>query len=597
MHVRRREDIAVVGYACRFPQAPDADAFWALLREGRDAVTEVPAHRWDWRACYDPNPDSGRKTNSRWGGLLDGIEDFDAWFFNIAPREARLIDPQQRLLLEVAWEALEHAGHAGDELAEARAGVFVGCSNNGYYTRIASALTPTDYSAGIANQNAVIANRISFFLNLRGPSVLVDTMCSSSLVALHLACQSLRAGECSMALAGGVNVLLLPEYYVAMSRMKAHAPDGRCKAFDHRANGIVLGEGAGVVVLKPLAAALEARDTIHAVVRGSAVNHGGQAHGLSAPNPHAQAELIRTALGNGDIPPETVSYVEAHGTGTPLGDPVEVEGLTKAFGAANGRAPWCALGSVKTNIGHLECAAGISAFIKVLLALRHRELPALVHFEKPNPLLHLARTPFRLVTAREPWTADGPLRAGVSSFGMAGTNAHVIVQEPPAFATGAATSPGPHLIPLSAKTPGALATLRERLARFVAHARDTSLADVAYTLQNGRSHFPYRWAAVCESRDELVSALGCDAVHVAVDEAERSAHRLRQLRGDELVFAADRVAEVLPPFDVRRGAGERCAVLPDLRERDHHGSRIIAVVAASGTTIPAPPPGRRLRPS
>ena len=507
--MRHREDIAVVGYACRFPQAPDAEAFWALLREGRDAVTEVPPQRWDWRACYDPDPESGWKTNSRWGGFLEGIEDFDAWFFNIAPREARLVDPQQRLFLEVAWEALEHAGHTGDELTEARTGVFVGCSNNGYYTRIAPGLSPTDYGAGIGNQNAVIANRVSFFLNLRGPSVLVDTMCSASLVALHLACQSLRVGECSMALAGGVNVLLSPEYYVAMSRMKAHAPDGRCKAFDHRANGIVLGEGAGVVVLKPLAAALEAQDTIHAVIRGSAVNHGGQAHGLSAPNPQAQAELIRTALRDAEVPPETVSYVEAHGTGTSLGDPVEVEGLIKAFGPANGHAPWCGLGSVKTNIGHLECAAGIAAFIKVLLAMRHRELPALINFEKPNPLLALSRSPFRLITAPEPWRADGPLRAGISSFGMGGTNAHVVVEESPVAGTLADAGAGPHLIPLSAKTPTALATLRQRVAGFVERAPEISLGDLAYTLQNGRSHFPYRWATVCESRDELVSALEC----------------------------------------------------------------------------------------
>ena len=374
------DEIAIIGMACRFPQAPDLQSYWELLRQGGNAVREVPPDHWDWRKHFDENQQSENKSYSRWGGFLDQIDQFDPGFFNVSPREARLMDPQQRLFLEVAWETIEHAGYPAEKLAHTNVGVFVGCSNNSYYERIAPTLTLADHSAGIGNQKAIIANRVSFHLNLRGPSILIDTMCSSSLVATHLACQSLRQGECSAAIVGGVNVLISPEYFVGMSRLKALSPDGSCKAFDHRANGIALGEGAGAVMLKPLSRAIEDGDTIYAVIKGSAVNHGGQANGMTAPNPQAQARLVRDALDAAKVSPQTITYVEAHGTGTPLGDPIEIEGLTEAFRQDTDQLQFCAIGSVKTNIGHLEPAAGIAGLIKVVLSMQHQQIPPFDQF-------------------------------------------------------------------------------------------------------------------------------------------------------------------------------------------------------------------------
>jgi malonyl CoA-acyl carrier protein transacylase len=505
----REDDIAVIGMGCRFPQAPDLESFWQLLREGKDAVSEVPTDRWDWHTYYDNNPEAANKTYSRWGGFIDGVDQFDPMFFNISPREAKLIDPQQRIFLEVAWETLEHAGYSAERLAQTEVGVFVGCSNNGYYQRIAPALTPLDHAAGIGNQNAIIANRVSFFLNLRGPSILVDTMCSSSLVTLHMACQSLREGECTVALAGGVNILLSPEYYIAMSRMKAHSPDGRCKTFDRRANGIVLGEGAGAVLLKPLGRALEDGDKVYAVIKGSAVNHGGNTNGLTAPNPRSQAEVICRALEVAEVSADSISYVEAHGTGTSLGDPIEIEGLTKAFRKYTDRKQFCAIGSVKTNIGHLEPAAGIAQLLKVILAMQHRQLPPSLHLEKPNEFIPFAETPFKVNTSLCPWDSEGWRRAGISSFGMGGTNAHVIIEEAPVLEPVHSDIERPvHLLTLSAKTETALRSLACRYQAFLDSTPGVSLADVCFSANTGRSHFAHRTAVIAESTVQLQGALG-----------------------------------------------------------------------------------------
>lgn len=491
---RRAGEIAVVGMACRFPQSDNLDAFWQLLREGRDAIGEVPAQRWDWRRYYDECEHAENKTYSRWGGFLDRIEYFDPLFFNISPREARLIDPQQRLFLETAWETLEHAGYgAAGSLSEREVGVFVGASNNSYYERIASTLTPADHSAGISNQNAVIANRVSFFLNLRGPSVVFDTLCSSSLVALHMACQSLRAGECTMALAGGVNLLLSPEYFIGMSRMKAYSRDGRCKAFDHRADGIASGEGVAAVLLKPLEQALQDGDKVYAVIKGSAVNHGGHANGLTAPNPQAHADLITRALDVAGVSADSISYVEAHGTGTPLGDPIEVEGLTRAFRRDTSRTEFCAIGSVKTNLGHLEPAAGIAGVIKTILSMQHRQLPPSLHFEKPNQHIPFPDTPFKVNTKLRAWEAATPRRAGVSSFGMGGTNAHVILEEAPEVVSPVDERERPlHLLALSARSENALRVLAGRYASLLADAPEISLPGLCFTANTGRSHFAHR---------------------------------------------------------------------------------------------------------
>jgi acyl transferase domain-containing protein/acyl carrier protein len=506
------QPIAIIGCACRLPQSPGLGSYWSLLSRGRNAVRTVPYDRWDWRAFYSVDPEAPNKTYSRWGGFLDDLGHFDPTFFGMSPREARLTDPQQRLFLEVAWEALEAAGYAGARTSGARVGVFVGCSNNGYYQRIAPGLTASDHAAGVGNQNAIIANRVSFFLNLRGPSVVVDTMCSSSLVALHQACHSLRCGECSVALAGGVNVLLLPEYYVAMSRMKAHAPDGRCKPFDHRANGIVLGEGAGAVLLKRLDQALSDGDPILAVVKGSAVNHGGAANGLTAPNPLAQAELISAALAAAGVDAGDITYVEAHGTGTALGDPIEIDGLTRAYRAHTDAKQFCAIGSVKSNIGHLEPAAGIASVIKVILAMQNRQIPASLHFDKPNPLIGFEETPFRVNTELRDWEPNGRRIAGVSSFGIGGTNAHVVLEEVPRRVRTSPAGEPPratfedrpvHLLACSALDDRALGASLDRYLEWLGDGRDDALADLCFSANTGRAHFAERVAIVASDVAEL----------------------------------------------------------------------------------------------
>ena len=512
-HQAQAEPIAIIGMGCRFPMAPDLGAYWEVLRTGKDAVGGVPGNRWDWQAYYDENPGTPGKTYSRWGGFIENIEGFDPQFFDISPREALTMDPQQRLFLEVAWEAFEEAGYPLGKLAKSDTGVFVGSSYNGYYQRIEPALTAQDHTAGIGNQNAIIANRISFFFNLRGPSVLVDTMCSSSLVAVHTACQSLRNKECSLALVGGVNVLLSPQYYAGMSRMKVHSPNGRCKAFDGSADGIVLGEGAGAVVLKPLARALADGDRIRAVIRGSAINHGGETNGLTAPNPRAQAELVGKAFAAAGLSAEDISYVEAHGTGTPLGDPIEIEGLTQAFRKFTGRKQFCAIGSVKTNIGHLEAAAGIAQLIKVVLAMEKQQLPPSLHFRTPNPHIPFRDSPFVVNTALTPWQPAGPRRAGMSSFGIGGANAHVIVEEAP---TPRPAAPGPcrrplHVLTLSATTPPALRDLATRYLHFFEANPGVDVADVCYSANTTRNHFRERFAVVVDSvaaaREKLAAFL------------------------------------------------------------------------------------------
>ncbi|MCV3212501.1 AMP-binding protein [Plectonema radiosum NIES-515] len=502
------EDIAVIGMGCRFPQSPDLESFWKLLREGKSAISEIPSIRWDWQDWYDDDPQAANKTYSRWGGFIDGIDQFDPLFFQISPREAQLMDPQQRIFLEVAWETLENAGYSAERLAQTQVGVFVGCSNNGYYQRIAPALNSSDYSAGIGNQNAMIANRVSFLLNLRGPSVLVDTMCSSSLVALHMACQSLRQGECTTALAGGVNILLSPEYYVAMSRMKMHSPDGRCLTFDRRANGIVLGEGAGAVLLKPLSRALKDGDRVYAVIKGTAVNHDGRTNGLTAPNPRSQTEVICQALEAGSLSADEISYVEAHGTGTSLGDPIEVEGLTKAFRKFTERKQFCKIGSVKTNIGHLECAAGIAQVIKVILAIQHKQIPPSLHFEKSNPLIPFEETPFQVNAKLCAWESIGLRRAGISSFGIGGTNAHIIIEEALTSSpvTTAVERPE-HLLTLSAKTEKALFELATRYQTYLTANPALALGDICFTANTGREHFQNRLSVVVSNIPQLCEKL------------------------------------------------------------------------------------------
>jgi acyl transferase domain-containing protein/acyl-CoA synthetase (AMP-forming)/AMP-acid ligase II/aryl carrier-like protein len=505
------EPIAIVGLACRFPGADTPEEFWQNLAQGVVSIQEVPSDRWSISEHYDPRPRQPGKTISKWGGFLEHVDRFDARFFGISPYEAERMDPQQRLLLELAWEVLEHAGHSGAKLTGSSTGVFLGASVNEYARNVTSQLASLGGLTASGNYLAVIANRISYFLGVGGPSLAIDTACSSSLVAVHLAVQSLRQQECSTALVGGVQVLLAPDIFIDCSQAGMLAPDGLCKPFDDRANGFVRGEGGALVLLKRLSDAQRDGDTIHAVIRGTAVNHDGHTNGLTAPSSAAQALLIRRAHEVAGVPPETIGYVEAHGTGTALGDPIEVEALTQAFSAVE-RSQYCALGSVKSNIGHLEPAAGVAGLLKVVLSLVHGELPPTLHLTSPNRHLLLESSPFYVVDRRRAWSAAlGPRRAGVSSFGFGGTNAHVVLEQAPEVVIPDSTSGAArdHLFVLSARSEAALRRLVD--THSTRSIPDNVLADLCFTLQVGRAHFAHRLAIVARSGEELKRKLAAAA--------------------------------------------------------------------------------------
>jgi acyl transferase domain-containing protein len=406
----RNEPIAVIGLGCRFPGGvSDAASFWELLRDGRDAIREVPPDRYDVDALYDPTPGTPGKVYSRFGGFLDDLDLFAADFFHISPREAEVIDPQQRLALEVGWEALENAGRAHD-LAGSRTGVFLGVSMTDYGAAIARHALQDNAYYGSGNTLNSVPGRLSYAFGLRGPSLAVDTACSSSLVAVHLACESLRRRECDLALAGGVNALLDPAVTVNICQARMLAPDGRCKTFDAAADGYVRGEGCGIVVLKRLSDALRDRDQLLAVIRASAVNHGGTSSGFTVPNPAAQQELLVDAWRAAGIGPADLDYLEAHGTGTSLGDPIEVQAIDAAL--ATGREPGqkLAIGTVKTNIGHLESAAGIAALIKVIVCLQQEAIAANLHFKTPNPHIAWDQVRVAVVDRTRPWRRSARAR-------------------------------------------------------------------------------------------------------------------------------------------------------------------------------------------
>ncbi len=504
----RTEPVAIIGLACRFPGGANSpDEYWRLIRDGIDAIKEVPPERWDNKAHYDPNPDTAGKTYTSHGGFLDDVDKFDPQLFNISPREAAGMDPQQRLFLEVAWEALEHAAQAVDQLGGSRTGVFVGISGNEYLQmllRKVNDIGQIDPYAGTGNLQSAIAGRLSYLLGLNGPAMVVDTACSSSLVAVHLACQSLRAGNCSMALAAGVNMMLSAEPSIFLSRARALSADGRCKTFDAAADGYVRGEGCGVVVLKRLSDAEAAGDRILAVVRGSSVNHDGASSGFTVPNGLAQEAVIRQALSDAGTEPVRVSYVEAHGTGTSLGDPIEVRAIAAVLCNERPASQPLVIGSVKTNIGHLEAAAGIASLIKVVLSLNHKLIPPHLHFKKLNPYIQLDAVPIRIPVEAMPWAADGQkLTACVGSFGLSGTNSYAVIEEPPA-AKAVAASPRQHyLLPLSAKSDQALQQLAARYDAHLETHPPESLADVCFTAGVGRSHFSRRVAITAQSREEM----------------------------------------------------------------------------------------------
>jgi acyl transferase domain-containing protein len=527
LEARAREPIAIIGMACRFPGgANDPDAFWRLLFEGRDAVGRVPADRWDADALYDPDPDALGKITTREGAFLDGIELFDAEFFGIAPREARAMDPQHRLLLEVAWEALEHAGYRPDAVA-GMAGVFIGIASNNY-AQLVTEVGEIDAYGGLGAALSAAPGRIAYTLGLNGPAVALDAACASSLAAVHLACQALRGGECDVALAGGVNAILTPFGHQFLARAKVLSPDGRCKSFSAAADGIGRGEGCGIVVLKRLADARRDGDPVLAAVLGSAVEQDGRSSGLTVPNGIAQARLIREALRRAGLPPAAVDVIEAHGTGTPLGDPIEAEALGEVFAPGRPANRPLVVGSVKTNLAHLEAAAGIAGLIKTVLALRRGCVPPILHLGAPNPRLDWRGLPVLLPCTPHDWPPAARQRvAGVSAFGLTGTIAHVVLGDPPAApamaspggapaASPVATAPARpdasavepplHVLPLSARSPAALETLRARHMDALAQSRGC-LADYCFTAGVGRKPQPHRLAVVGRDAGEVRTAL------------------------------------------------------------------------------------------
>lgn len=514
----RSEPIAIIGTACRMPGDVETPAeFWNLLRSGKDPITEIPADRWDNRRYFDANPDAPGKIIVNGGGFVRLAREFDAEFFGIAPREAMSLEPQQRLLLEVTWEALEDAGLPPETLFGKDVGVFSSVCWNDYGQRLLSrpmAEIDPYMASGIAG--CMASGRLSHILGLQGPAMVIDTACSSSLTAIHLASQSLRAGECEIALVGAASQLLSPQIYVNFSRSRMLSPDNRCKTFDAGANGFVRSEGAASIVLKRLSDALAAGDEVRAVVLGSAVNHDGHASGLTVPNGPAQQAVIRRALRNANLKAEEVSFVEAHGTGTSLGDPIEVGALGAVYGKAHTHEQPLLLGSVKSNVGHLEAAAGITSVLKVVLALQHREVPPNLHFNRPSPHIPWGDLPFRVPTEATAWNPIGRRVAGISSFGFSGTNVHLLVAEAPTRELSDArgglnvrvsTVSAKNVLVLSAKSETALRQLATRYAAFLRETPDVYFSDVCFSAATGRAHFLCRLAIVTGSAVEASAAL------------------------------------------------------------------------------------------
>lgn len=433
LKTQQTEPIAVIGMGCRFPQGADSpEAYWKLLRNGINAVAEVPAQRWQIDRYYDPDPNAPGKMYTRYGSFLEDVNSFDANFFGISQREATELDPQQRLLLEMSWEALENAGQPLKRIHGSRTGVFIGSSTDDYAHQLINPHQRFQINPyrSLGTLRCMAAGRLAYFYNFQGPAMQLDTACSSSLLSVHLACQSLRSRECNLALAGGINLMLTPETTIGLCKMRALSTDHRCKTFDAKADGYVRGEGGGVVVLKRLSEAVADGDPILATIRGSAVNHDGLTNGLTAPNGLAQEAVIRQALENAGVRPEQIQYVEAHGTGTSLGDPIEVLALGKVLGENRENNHPLMLGSVKTNIGHLEAAAGIASLIKVVLSLQHQQIPPHLHLQTPNAYIPWQQLPVAVPTQLTPWLTQAESRlAGISSFGMSGTNVHLIVEE------------------------------------------------------------------------------------------------------------------------------------------------------------------------
>jgi acyl transferase domain-containing protein len=560
-------EVAIIGMACRFPGAGEIDSFWHNLRDGVESIStfsdaELIAAGVDPQLLRQPN-------YVKAGAVLEDVAGFDAAFFDLSPREAELMDPQHRMFLECAVAALEHAGY-GLPLERGAIGVYAGANLNTYFFNLYGGLDPTESMGNLhvltGNDKDYLTTRTSYKLNLHGPSVSVQTACSTSLVAVHLACRAVLSGECTMALAGGISIRVPQQSGYLYEPDGIYSPDGHCRAFDAQGQGTTFGSGVGIVALKRLEDARADGDTIHAVIKGTAINNDGAAKiGYTAPSVSGQADVIAAALTIAEVEADTIGYVEAHGTATPLGDPIEVAALTQAFRLGTSRDGFCALGSVKSNIGHLDTAAGVAGLIKTVQALKHRQIPPSLHFRSPNPQIDFAHTPFYVNTALRDWPSAGaPRRAGISSFGVGGTNAHAIIEEAPAAVPTGPARPW-QVLALSAKTPSALRAQTQNLAAYLRQHREVPLADVAYTLQLGRRSFSHRQILICRDHDDALAALEISDPQRLLTAEQRAGNRSvawllpgqgtqypnmgRELYEHEPVFHAqvDHCAELLRP--------------------------------------------------
>ncbi|MBX3457837.1 MAG: SDR family NAD(P)-dependent oxidoreductase [Candidatus Paracaedibacteraceae bacterium] len=503
------EPIAIIGMGCRLPGGVGLREFWDLLQDGRDGIRDIPSERFDLDAYYDPDPTIPGKMNTRWGGFIDDVDLFDAAFFGISPREAEMMDPQQRLLLETTWKALENAGINPQQLKESHTAILIGASTSDYSNLLLQQKTNESLNAYLGTGTALSADagRLAYVLGTRGEALTIDTACSSSLVALYHACDDLRDGECDLAIAGAVNLVLAPDLTVALSKAGMLSPTGRCQTFDVNANGYVRSEGCGVLILKRLADAERDGDRILAVIKGTAVNQDGASNGFTAPNGRAQVEVFTEALQKSNLKGTDIDYIEAHGTGTPLGDPIEVHSIAEVYGG--GRQKPLILGSVKSNIGHLEAAAGMAGLIKVVLSLQNEKIPGNLHFQTVNPLIELDRIPAQVATGLIPWQrGDKPRRAAVSSFGFTGTNAHVILEEAPQSPkTINEIDRHDHILTLSAKSEASLKALTESYQAYLFTHPEFDIGDVCYTANTGRAHFGHRVAVIGQTVEDIVNKL------------------------------------------------------------------------------------------
>lgn len=547
------EDIAIIGISGRFADANNVDQYWENLMNGKNSIVDIPLERWDNEPHFDPDHQKWDKTSNNWGGFMQHVDLFDSLFFNISGHEAEQMDPQQRVFLEESWRALEDAGYATEKISDQRCGVYVGVAKGDYVAKMQESGMPMGAQSFWGNESSILAARISYHLNLKGPAIAIDTACSSSLVAVHMACQSLLSGECDLALAGGVFIYTTPGFIKVASSGGMLSPEGQCKTFDNHADGFVPGEAAGAIVLKQLHKAERDGDKIYGIIKGSNINQDGKTNGITAPSSTSQTEVQQAVYDKFDIHPETIQYIEAHGTGTKLGDPIEIAALTNTFRKYTNKEQFCGIGSVKTNIGHTAAAAGVANIIKLLMAFKHRQLPPSLNFNTPNEHIDFNKSPFFVNDTLREWevTGDQPRRAATSSFGFSGTNAHMVLEEYPEQHK-PNTRPLPfYLIPLSAKTHTALQHKKENLANWLeADGKHARLEDLSYTLCVRRSHFSERTAWVVKHKEELINYLRDDESVLAEQESDvESMMNDEQLIDHELIIK--KLNDTTPPSQLK----------------------------------------------